>query len=136
MTSTSRHSRDLGSPLPLEGRVAIVTGASRGIGAETARLFSAAGASVALAARDEAALTAVADELSSDGHDAIVIPTDIGDEAAVERLVAKTVDALGRLDWRSTTLPGVVRRRHRSPISPSRPTTAPSRSPFEASSCR
>jgi NAD(P)-dependent dehydrogenase (short-subunit alcohol dehydrogenase family) len=99
MTSTSRQSRDLlvSSPL-LEGKVAIITGASRGIGAATARVFSAAGASLALAARDEAALTALADELSSDGNNAIVVPTDVGDARAVERLVADTVDAFGHLD--------------------------------------
>src|SRR4030095_14184401 len=80
--------------------VAIITGASRGIGAETARVFSAAGASVALAARDEAALADLADELSSDdvGGGAIVVPTDVGDASAVERLVAKTVETFGRLD--------------------------------------
>ena len=44
----------------LEGKVAVITGASRGIGAATARAFSAAGASVALAARDQAALAALA----------------------------------------------------------------------------
>jgi NAD(P)-dependent dehydrogenase (short-subunit alcohol dehydrogenase family) len=63
-------------------------------------VFSAAGASVALAARDEAALADLADELSSDdvGGGAIVVPTDVGDAGAVERLVAKTVEAFGRLD--------------------------------------
>ncbi len=98
MSSVNQQSRDAGSSTLLEGKVAIITGASRGIGAATARVFSSAGASVALAARNEAALTALAGELSSDGSGAIVIPTDVGDAAAVERLVAKTVDALGRLD--------------------------------------
>jgi NAD(P)-dependent dehydrogenase (short-subunit alcohol dehydrogenase family) len=82
----------------LAGKVAIITGASRGIGAETARVFSAAGASVALAARDEAALSALADEFSSDGHRAIVVPTDVGDAAAIKRLVATTVATFGHLD--------------------------------------
>lgn len=82
----------------LEGKVAIVTGASRGIGAATARAFSAAGASLALAARNEAALIALAEDLSSDGSNAIAVPTDVGDAAAVERLVAATVGAFGHLD--------------------------------------
>jgi NAD(P)-dependent dehydrogenase (short-subunit alcohol dehydrogenase family) len=82
----------------LEGKVAIITGASRGIGAATARAFSAAGASVALAARDEAALDALAAELSTDGPGAIAVPTDVGDSAAVERLVAETVRAFGHLE--------------------------------------
>jgi NAD(P)-dependent dehydrogenase (short-subunit alcohol dehydrogenase family) len=89
---------DLGSSQLLAGKAAIITGASRGIGAETARVFGAAGASLALAARDEVALTALADELSNEGHRAIVVPTDVGDAAAVERLVAKTVDTFGHLD--------------------------------------
>ena len=82
----------------LEGKVAVITGASRGIGAATARAFSAAGASVALAARDEAALDALADELSADGNGAIAVPTDVGDAAAVERLVAETVREFGHLE--------------------------------------
>jgi NAD(P)-dependent dehydrogenase (short-subunit alcohol dehydrogenase family) len=82
----------------LEGKVAVITGASRGIGAATARAFSAAGASVALAARDQAALAALADELSTNGNGAIAVPTDVGDAAAVERLVAETVNAFGHLE--------------------------------------
>ena len=98
MTGTRRPSRD-GGPFPLlDGKVAIITGASRGIGAETARVFSAEGASVALAARDEPSLIALADEISSDGARAIAVPTDVGEAAAVERLVAQTVDAFGQLD--------------------------------------
>jgi len=87
-----------GSRPTLEGRVAIVTGASRGIGAATARAFVAAGAAVALAARDGAALAALAAELSSEGGRAIAVPTDVADRASVERLVDQTVDAFGRLD--------------------------------------
>jgi len=82
----------------LAEKVAIITGASRGIGAEVARVFVAAGASVALAARDEASLTALAEELSGEGRRAIVVTTDVGDAAAVERLVATTVDTFGHLD--------------------------------------
>jgi NAD(P)-dependent dehydrogenase (short-subunit alcohol dehydrogenase family) len=82
----------------LEGKVAVITGASRGIGAATARAFSAAGASIALAARDETALDALADELSTNGHRAIAVPTDVGDAAAVERLVAETMRAFGHLE--------------------------------------
>ena len=87
-----------GSRPTLEGRAGIITGASRGIGAATARAFVAAGAAVALAARDGAALAALAEELSSDGGRAIAVPTDVADRASVERLVDQTVDAFGRLD--------------------------------------
>jgi NAD(P)-dependent dehydrogenase (short-subunit alcohol dehydrogenase family) len=82
----------------LDGKVAIITGASRGIGAATARAFSTAGASVALAARDEAALDALAAELSTNAPGAIAVPTDVGDAAAVERLVAETVRTFGHLE--------------------------------------
>jgi NAD(P)-dependent dehydrogenase (short-subunit alcohol dehydrogenase family) len=87
-----------GSRPTLEGRAGIITGASRGIGAATARAFVAAGVAVALAARDGAALAALAEELSSDGGRAIAVPTDVADRASVERLVDQTVDTFGRLD--------------------------------------
>jgi NAD(P)-dependent dehydrogenase (short-subunit alcohol dehydrogenase family) len=87
-----------GLPADLEAKVAIVTGASRGIGANTARAFARAGAAVALAARDEDALASVAENISDAGGRALAVPTDVGDAASVERLVARTVDAYGRLD--------------------------------------
>ncbi len=82
----------------LEGKVGIVTGASRGIGAAVAREMAAAGAAVALAARDEAALDQVAASIREAGGRALVVPTDVGDPAAVEAMVARTVAEFGRLD--------------------------------------
>ena len=82
----------------LAGKVAIITGASRGIGAAAARTFAAAGATVVLAARDEHALAAVAEDIMSSGGRALAVPTDVGDPASVERLVKQTLDAYGRLD--------------------------------------
>lgn len=82
----------------LTGKVAIITGASRGIGAAAVRTFAVAGATVVLAARDEHALAAVAEDISASGGQALAVPTDVGDPASVERLVAQTLDACGRLD--------------------------------------
>jgi NAD(P)-dependent dehydrogenase (short-subunit alcohol dehydrogenase family) len=82
----------------LDGRVAIVSGASRGIGAATARTLAQAGVRVALAARDAGRLESVAAEIADAGGSALVLPTDIGDRAAVEAMVSDTVKAFGRLD--------------------------------------
>ncbi|MCW3048944.1 MAG: family NAD(P)-dependent oxidoreductase [Solirubrobacterales bacterium] len=82
----------------LDGKVAIVTGASRGIGAATARALAAAGASVALAARDVDALERVAGEVRAAGGRALAVPTDIRQPAAVEELVGRTVAEFGGLD--------------------------------------
>lgn len=73
----------------LAGRVAVVTGASRGIGAATAEAIAAAGAHVVLAARDREALDGVARRIKDAGGQATPVPTDVSDEAAVERLFAE-----------------------------------------------
>src|SRR5450759_4590325 len=80
------------------GLVAIVTGASSGIGAATARELSRRGARVVLAARRNAQLEAHASSIRDQGGEAIAIPVDISDAAQVERLVERTQDAFGRVD--------------------------------------
>jgi NAD(P)-dependent dehydrogenase (short-subunit alcohol dehydrogenase family) len=80
----------------LAGRLALVTGASRGIGAATAAAVAAAGAHVVLAARDRRALDGVAGGIKDAGGRATPVPTDVSDEAAVERLFAK-VSEIGQL---------------------------------------
>jgi NAD(P)-dependent dehydrogenase (short-subunit alcohol dehydrogenase family) len=82
----------------LAEKVLIVTGASHGIGAAAARLFSRSGASVVLAAREEQALETVAADIASEGKQVLAAPTDVTDAAAVERLVASALERYGRLD--------------------------------------
>lgn len=79
----------------LEGKVAIVTGGAASIGAAIVRKLHAEGARVAIAARSAGKGDALAAEL---GDGALFVPTDITDDAALARLVARTVDAFGRLD--------------------------------------
>lgn len=88
----------VGTDQPLNGRVAVVTGASRGIGAATARALSAAGARVVLAARNEQALRNLAEEINGCGGTATVVVTDLRHPDAVRRMVERTIAAHGRLD--------------------------------------
>jgi NAD(P)-dependent dehydrogenase (short-subunit alcohol dehydrogenase family) len=84
--------------MDLHDRVALVTGASSGIGRATARLFAKHGARVALAARSEDELEAIADEIRADGSEALVVPTDVSKADEVEASIQKIDDEWGRLD--------------------------------------
>lgn len=88
----------VGKSSRLEGKVAIITGASRGIGAAAARRFAQEGASVVLAARSQNALDQLAQEIKTAGGRALAIPTDVTDPAQVEILVRQTLAEFGRLD--------------------------------------
>ncbi|QLD89303.1 SDR family oxidoreductase [Natronomonas salina] len=83
----------------LDGRTAIVTGASSGIGQETAHALADAGADVALAARRRERLETLADEVESETDaEALVVPTNVRNEDEVEELVETTVAEFGGLD--------------------------------------
>ena len=85
------------SPFSLHGQVAIVTGAGKGIGRACALALARAGADVALAARTQADLDAVAADIRALGRRAITVAGDVSDEAALDTLVARTVAELGKV---------------------------------------
>jgi NADP-dependent 3-hydroxy acid dehydrogenase YdfG len=82
----------------LDGTVALVTGASSGIGEAAARALAAQGASVALAARRKDRLDSLAAGIRDEGGTALVLESDITDEAQATSAVERTVAELGRLD--------------------------------------
>lgn len=82
----------------LDGRVAVITGGSKGIGKAIALAFAGAGADVALGARGQPELEAAAGEVEALGRRALPVATDVTDPAAVQNLVDRTVEAFGGFD--------------------------------------
>lgn len=82
----------------MDGKVAVITGAGKGIGAGIARAFAEVGADVVLGARTEADLKAVAADVEAMGRRALVVPTDVMDAEQLERLPTRAMDEFGRID--------------------------------------
>ena len=78
----------------LKGKVALVTGASRGLGEGTARALAAAGASVMLVARDGALAAKVAREMTQSGQRAEAMSCDVSDYSAVEKAVGEALSLI------------------------------------------
>lgn len=86
------------APRALEGRIAVVTGGSRGLGLGIARAFSRAGATPVLAARTEKDLLAAAESIRAGGGACAFVPGDLGDPAACRHLAHYVAGQFGRLD--------------------------------------
>jgi NAD(P)-dependent dehydrogenase (short-subunit alcohol dehydrogenase family) len=84
--------------MKLENRVALVTGAAKGMGHDICLALAREGANLALAARDIPPLEALGLEIEALGRRALVVPCDVTDEAAVEQMVAQSTERYGRID--------------------------------------
>lgn len=85
-------------PRPLADQVVVITGASSGIGRETAQLLARRGARLVLAARSRDSLEILASEIRREGGRAVAVPTDVSDPEAVQRLAEAAMEQFGRID--------------------------------------
>lgn len=88
----------MNNPFSFDGKVVAIVGATRGIGAATARLFARGGACVAIGSRKTDACAAMAESLVVEGHQAFGHPIHIGKEVDCQRFVEATLDRFGHLD--------------------------------------
>lgn len=90
--------RRITNKFSLDGKVAIITGASKGIGESIARGMAEAGAKVVISSRKQAAVDEVAEGFKAEGLEATGIACHVGDEGQLQNLVDKTMEAYGRID--------------------------------------
>lgn len=102
----------------LADKVAIIFGASRGIGAAAARALAREGARLVLASRDAAMLATLAEELRDAGHDAAVAVADVADEASVAAAVQLAIERFGRIDiaFNNSGVSSPAYRMHETPV--------------------
>lgn len=86
------------NPFRLDGRVAIITGASKGIGASIAQTFATNGAKVIVSSRKQAAVDEVVAEIQAAGGEALAVAAHVGDTQALENLVKLAIEHYGRID--------------------------------------
>jgi NAD(P)-dependent dehydrogenase (short-subunit alcohol dehydrogenase family) len=97
--------------IPLVREIAVITGASAGIGRATAREFAKRGCRIALLARGHNGLAAAAREVEELGGEALVIPTDVADHEAVEKAADQVVQEFGHIDiWVNNAFAGIFSR--------------------------
>ncbi len=87
-----------GGSARLDGRIALITGASRGIGAAIAKRYAAEGAHVILAARTLGGLEEIDDAIAAEGGHAVLVPADLAEFAGIDEMGAAVAERFGRLD--------------------------------------
>jgi len=86
------------NPMRLDGKVAVITGAGQGLGETTAEVLAELGASLALLDVNDEANEALAKRLSAEGHDALAVHCDVGEEGDVQAAAAQVAERFGRAD--------------------------------------